>query len=149
MTEHCRVHTDLKEFTCITCGKQFKWKNSLERHMMNHTGLRPHPCGLCKRAFTTSSCLKKHKLSVHSRIKQAYCQFCQTKFGTNSSLFRHQREQHYAALEATTATIGTAADTMDSKALKPEYPHIESSAVFSDSRPDTIPFSLALASSSE
>ena len=149
MTEHCRVHSDLKEFTCITCGKQFKWKSSLERHMMDHTGRRPHPCELCKRAFKTSNYLKKHKLSVHSRIKQAYCQFCQTKFRTRSSLFRHQREQRCAALKATAATKGTAADTMDSKSLKPEYPHIESSAVFSDSRSDTIPFSLAIASSSK
>jgi hypothetical protein len=27
--DHWRLHTDFREFTCITCGQQFKWKLSL------------------------------------------------------------------------------------------------------------------------
>jgi hypothetical protein len=36
--DHWRLHTDFREFTCITCGQQFKWKLSLGQSIRNPLG---------------------------------------------------------------------------------------------------------------
>ncbi|CAL4065994.1 unnamed protein product, partial [Meganyctiphanes norvegica] len=36
-----------KIFPCSVCGKEFKAKRDLERHMQTHTGERPFPCTIC------------------------------------------------------------------------------------------------------
>ncbi len=38
MMDHWRLHTDFREFTCITCGQQFKWKLSLGQSIRNPLG---------------------------------------------------------------------------------------------------------------
>jgi len=98
MLDHTRLHNDKMDFCCTKCGQQFKWKQSLERHLMDHTGVRPHPCTQCKLTFKTSNSLKKHKLSVHSDIKHFACQFCGSRFSTSSGVLRHQKKQRCSAL---------------------------------------------------
>ena len=87
------------DYCCNKCGQQFKWKQSLERHLMDHTGIRPHPCEQCKLTFKTSNSLKKHKLSVHSDIKHFVCQHCGSRFSTSSGVLRHQKKQRCSAMK--------------------------------------------------
>merc|ERR1719402_964002 len=107
MLDHTRLHNDSMDYQCNVCSQRFKWKQSLERHLMDHTGIRPFPCIQCKLTFKTSNSLKKHGLSVHSDIKHFACQYCGSRFSTSSGVLRHQKKQRCSAIKSMTAS-GTA-----------------------------------------
>ena len=45
---------------CLTCGKVFKHKTSLTKHMNIHTGGNTHYCDLCGKSFTFKDNFTKH-----------------------------------------------------------------------------------------
>lgn len=50
-----------KQYKCIQCGKAFRFKESLQKHMVTHTGDGPYKCKECKRAFINFNSLKIHE----------------------------------------------------------------------------------------
>lgn len=44
--------------TCIDCGKQFRYRNSIIYHMMSHEGNKPFKCEICQKCFFTACALK-------------------------------------------------------------------------------------------
>lgn len=44
--------------TCMDCGKQFRYRNSIIYHMMSHEGNKPFKCEICQKCFFTACALK-------------------------------------------------------------------------------------------
>lgn len=56
-------------FFCLNmCGRSYKNKQHLTRHMTNECGVQPKfQCKYCKKCFTRKQTLKIHLVSVHNR----------------------------------------------------------------------------------
>ncbi|CAG2222160.1 unnamed protein product [Mytilus edulis] len=73
-----------KPFSCITCNKGFRTKQSLNAHMKRHDGFKPHICEVCHKRFVDKGDLKKH-LRIHSGEKPYRCNICGRTFRFSSS----------------------------------------------------------------
>ena len=91
-----------KEYKCdlTTCGKIFKDKTSLKKHMIIH-GEKLFICEICKKKFLDNSKLRRHSL-VHSGEKPYSCPICSKKFSLDFNLKTHMRihsgEKPYACI---------------------------------------------------
>lgn len=54
-----------KDHVCPFCGKSFKGKWFLNRHVMIHTGAKPFKCEFCFKGFNQKSSLKSHVVGQH------------------------------------------------------------------------------------
>ncbi|CAH0555901.1 unnamed protein product [Brassicogethes aeneus] len=99
LNEHIRgTHKDhpytiahnIKEFSCMICAKEFKYKSSLRDHMRVHTGDTKFKCAECDKI-----CLNKRKLNEHTRIhtgeKPYTCSYCGKSFRTLTNMSEHQK----------------------------------------------------------
>ena len=57
-------HEDSGKFCCLTCGKLFEAKQSVERHAEIHLGL-SHHCIVCDKVFNTRNTLATHYTKQH------------------------------------------------------------------------------------
>ena len=82
-----------EEYHCDTCGKTFKQKTHLTRHVESlHLGIK-YPCQLCNYKASQISNLVTHTETVHEK-KQYTCKICPFEARTRFGVRRHSREEH-------------------------------------------------------
>ncbi|XP_056438483.1 zinc finger and BTB domain-containing protein 22 [Gadus chalcogrammus] len=54
-------HLNLRPFGCPVCGKTFKMKHHLTKHLKTHGGLRPYECGLCGKKVIWRESFLRHQ----------------------------------------------------------------------------------------
>ena len=82
-----------EEYHCETCGKRFKQKTHLTRHVESlHLGIK-YPCKLCDYRASQISNLVTHTETVHEK-KLYTCKLCPFEARTRFSVRVHTREVH-------------------------------------------------------
>ncbi|CAH1792017.1 unnamed protein product [Owenia fusiformis] len=102
MDKHVRVvHLNVKHFKCGTCGTEFKYVQSYQRHFLGNPQcfasspkyLSCHVCNICGLKFQG-----KHYLDYHYRYKHQsegnVCKFCKKSFKNKKCLQTHEIRVH-------------------------------------------------------
>lgn len=88
LARHMEIHSGQRDHVCVKCGKSFRRKSHLEDHITIHTNEKPHKCNLCDKSFTTKSSLVRHT-NYHKGEKPHQCSFCGKLFFDKSNLKTH------------------------------------------------------------
>jgi uncharacterized C2H2 Zn-finger protein len=80
-------------FKCRVCGKAFKHRRSLNRHVKLHSGEKNFRCPYCTTAFARSDHLKSH-IRTHNNSKPYRCAVCQCGYSTQAALKVHTAHHH-------------------------------------------------------
>jgi len=83
-----------RKFHCSHCGKSFKTKSHLQRHILTHTGEKPYHCNRCGSKFNQSSSLRNHIIAIHTKEYPHYCPHCQKGFLMPALLSKHLTTSH-------------------------------------------------------
>ena len=98
-TTECVLHNHMKvqqgQHRCEQCGKWFRKRDKLKRHVQIHSMDRPFQCLICgSKRFRRLEHLKRH-IRVHIGIKPYLCHLCDRRFARKEHLSRHShRGQH-------------------------------------------------------
>ena len=118
---HVKYNHMKEEHTCDKCGKKFKGKMHLQKHMnkdhvfkqcplcgvevksvyfkrhmlAKHTdeANMPFQCTICHKGFVKKQTFKSH-MNIHTGEKPHSCRFCDRKFGDDANCLKHMRESH-------------------------------------------------------
>ncbi|XP_055326187.1 zinc finger protein 62 homolog isoform X2 [Sitodiplosis mosellana] len=92
-----RIHLNIRNFVCSTCGRAFIAKNGLVQHERTHTGERPFQCTHdgCDKTFRTSSGKFAH-MRMHRGQKRFQCRIdgCEEQFGGVNGYRKHKLNVH-------------------------------------------------------
>ncbi|XP_014234611.1 zinc finger and BTB domain-containing protein 41-like [Trichogramma pretiosum] len=84
---------------CDICGKVFKLRGHLNRHIDSVHRKITHSCDICLKTFSNKSNLKIHSDSVHNEVRHA-CDICQKTFSDKGYLKTHIESVHYRVRHA-------------------------------------------------
>ncbi|XP_055613783.1 zinc finger protein draculin-like [Uranotaenia lowii] len=90
LQHHLRTHTYV--FSCQYCGKMFKGKRHLNRHISSvHEPTEPqHECMLCHKKLKRLDALRSHMRTMHSE-QEFQCRFCSKKFNSINYVRLHEK----------------------------------------------------------
>jgi len=101
---------DRKKYVCkqAGCGKIFRYKSEIERHIATHSESRPFVCQYenCFKAFKRADALENHIRSSHTKETPFACPFpeCGMKFTTHGSFRYHVLKHNKQHQETETLT---------------------------------------------
>ena len=84
------IHAGDKPYKSDICGKGFRQREDMQRHIRTHTGDKPYTCDICDKGFGQNQNLQRH-IRTHTGDKPYKCDVCGKVFSQNSSLHRHIR----------------------------------------------------------
>ncbi|XP_050798541.1 zinc finger protein 777-like [Gopherus flavomarginatus] len=79
-----------KPFACSECGKSFRLKGNLVKHLRSHAKVRPYKCSECEKSFNCQSELLRHQM-IHRGEKPYKCSECEKSYSRKVYLLNHQR----------------------------------------------------------
>ncbi|XP_067400658.1 zinc finger protein 184-like [Emydura macquarii macquarii] len=79
-----------KPFACGECGKSFRLKGNLVKHLRSHAKVRPYKCTECEKSFNCQSDLLRHQM-IHRGEKPYKCSECEKSYSRKVYLLNHQR----------------------------------------------------------
>ena len=83
------------EFLCEECGKSFKKKFCLKRHVDRvHAKIKNYICPHCQKGFFLNENLKKHIKNMHKKAREFKCPHCQVVFLEKAHLKTHVQLEH-------------------------------------------------------
>lgn len=85
--KHLKVHTQEKNYTCITCGAQFRRSDHLSRHQLIHEAPK-FKCDVCEMTFRRSDKLLEHRRK-HVETMNFTCENCGLGFMELASIKTH------------------------------------------------------------
>ncbi|KAL4703314.1 hypothetical protein ACJJTC_006677 [Scirpophaga incertulas] len=93
--KHKKLLHDVKEFTCNECGRSFKQRSHIVRHVKVHTQLHKRtlylcPYENCQRFYTRNSNLKQHILIRHVTLTHE-CEVCKAQLSSKTCLKKHMK----------------------------------------------------------
>uniref|UniRef100_A0A182JCN0 C2H2-type domain-containing protein n=1 Tax=Anopheles atroparvus TaxID=41427 RepID=A0A182JCN0_ANOAO len=93
-----QMHSDDSNHICATCGKIFRTKVAMERHIKEHMGLElteKLECPYCHKWFNGKYNLKKHVRYLHNEEGQVFrCDICQHVSPNSRALSYHKQRVH-------------------------------------------------------
>lgn len=97
MKKHQLIHVDPRQwpFGCVTCGKRFVQKHSLDRHLTIHTGSKPFNCEICGQAFRLAYQVKSHMLIHQPDLKPLQCHYCDKAYRDRASYNKHVKSHEH------------------------------------------------------
>ncbi|KAG8178653.1 hypothetical protein JTE90_028710 [Oedothorax gibbosus] len=87
LQKHVIIHSDAKPFPCLVCGKRFARKDRLKDHCVIHLA-NGWSCYFCGRMFSQRCILRKHEMT-HRGVKPFSCELCDCRFSRKNDLLRH------------------------------------------------------------
>ncbi|KAI5093590.1 zinc finger protein 850 [Silurus meridionalis] len=95
MKRHMVVHQKdrPRPYCCDLCGKCYSYAQVLEVHRRTHTGERPYHCKYCGRRFNQKGHLKEHE-RIHTGEKPFGCPICGKRFIQSSQVRKHVKYHH-------------------------------------------------------
>ncbi|XP_074543342.1 uncharacterized protein LOC141803280 [Halichoeres trimaculatus] len=88
LARHMEVHREDNPFSCPSCGKTFKTKGNLAQHMITHAEEKPCTCSECGKKFNCNGHLTRHMI-IHTRGTPFSCSKCGRRFKFKDCLTRH------------------------------------------------------------
>lgn len=83
------IHNELKAFICDVCGKTYRTKAILKRHLNVHEG-KIYECDQCDKTFPYYARLRIHRYSHRTELNYI-CQVCSKAFKVQKYLARHMK----------------------------------------------------------
>ncbi|XP_069509261.1 zinc finger protein 154-like isoform X2 [Ambystoma mexicanum] len=93
LIKHMGYHSGVMPYACSDCGKTFYWKANFITHQRTHTGDRPYSCTFCPKRFGRADNLKGH-IRIHTGERPYQCTQCEKEFTWKSDLRKHLRRKH-------------------------------------------------------
>lgn len=85
-------------YECDHCGKFFKTKSSIEKHIYGHLNLKPHQCPHCPKKFHYSLNMQVHIMKLHNvpneTVETIMCSICGKVFLLKEALNSHLSTHH-------------------------------------------------------
>ena len=93
LNKHVRhVHGE-KTFVCNICEKAFSRKDHCQQHMLTHNSVKQHMCNLCDKAFSSKRTLALH-IKYHNKEYSCSCSICGKGFVRKDSLRVHMKHHN-------------------------------------------------------
>lgn len=93
LRKHVHSHLLGPLYECDICEKRYHSYHSLKCHILSHLNNQNYKCKLCDKTFNEVHSLTRH-IKQHSREKLYKCKVCLKAFSYNFTLKRHYQEMH-------------------------------------------------------